>query len=142
MSGMLGAFLSTMGGPLITLSASYTATDSTVSPTNANCRFALEADGDIIRTLITGGATDLGDWIVPKAAAGGNYECKSTLTSGSLTSDPSAGLWVALSADRTWSRAQTTNGSSQAIFTLEIRLVGTSTTLASTTVTLNADRSP
>lgn len=139
MTGALAA-LTGMGRPRITLSASYSVSDTTVSPTNANARFALEADGDIIRTLVTGGATDLGDWIAPKGAAGGNYECKSTLTSGTLSSDPSAGSWVALSSDRTWSLARTTNGISTAIFTLEIRRVGTTNTLASATVTLSAER--
>ena len=142
MSGMLGAFFATMGLPIVTLAASYTVTDSTTSPTNANSRLQLTSTGDINSIRVTGGTTDLGDWVSPKAAAGGNYEAKSTVTSGSLSSDPSAGAWVALSSDLTWSLAQTTNGSSQAIFTLEIRRVGTSTTLASSTVTLNADRSP
>ena len=131
-----------VGAPVITLSATYTVSDSTVSPTNANSRFQLTSAGDINSIKVTGGTTDLGDWVSPKGAAGGNYEAKSSVTSGSLSSDPSAGSWVALSSDLTWSRAQTTNGTSQAIFTLEIRRTGTSTTLASTTVTLNAERSP
>jgi len=142
MSGMLGAFFSTMGQPRVLLNASYSITDSTVSPTNANARFQLTSGGDINSIQVTGGTTDLGDWVAPKAAAGGNYECMSSVTSGSLSSDPSAGSWVALSSSLTWSRQQTTNGSSQAIFTLEIRRVGTTTTLASSTITLNADRSP
>lgn len=139
MTGVL-ALLIGQGRPVVTLSTSYSASDTTVAPTNANARFKLEADGDIIKTLVTGGATDLGDWIVPKAAAGGNYEAKSTLTSGTLSADPSAGSWVALSSDREWGLARTTNGISTAIFTLDIRRVGTTVTLASATVTLSAER--
>ena len=137
---MLAAIMATIGGPRVTLNSTYTVSDSTVSPTNANARLQLTSTGDINSIKVTGGTTDLGDWVVPKAAAGGNFEAKSTVTSGSLSTDPSAGSWVALSSSLTWGRAQSTNGTSQAVFTLEIRRVGTTTTLASSTVTLNAER--
>lgn len=140
MTGAVAA-AAALGAPVVMLSATYTVTDSTVSPTNASARFQLTSGGDINSIRVNGGTTDLGDWISPKAAAGGNYECMSSVTSGSLTTDPSAGSWIALSASRTWGRDQTSNGTSQAIFTLSIRRVGTTTTLASTTVTLDATRS-
>ena len=139
MSGAVAA-ASAAAGIVVSLSATYTVSDSTVSPTNANSRLQLTSGGDINSIKITGGTTDLGDWIAPKSAAGGNFEARSTLTSGSLSSDPSAGSWVALSSSLTWSRQQTTNGTSQAIFTLEIRNATSGVTLASSTVTLNAER--
>lgn len=128
-----------IGGARVSLS-NTTVSDSTVSPTNANARYKLEADGDIIRTLVNGGATDLGDWISPKAFAGSNYECRSTVTSGSLSVDPSAGSWISLGSDREWSRQQSTTGTSQGIFTLEIRHSVSLVVLATATIQLDAEK--
>lgn len=135
---LLAGMLSGARITLVTL-ADETVSDTTASPTNASARYKLEADGDIVRTLANGGATDLGDWVIPRSAAGAAYECRATILSGSLSSG-TAGSWLPLSADEEWGRAQTTNGTSQCVFTLEIRNTATLLVLATVTITLDAEQ--
>lgn len=133
-------FAASLSVARVALSATYSVSDGTASPTNASARFRLASSGDIYRILVNGGTTDIGDWIAPKSAAGGNYECMATVVSGSLSTG-TAGSWLALSSDQEWGRNQTTLGTSVCVITVDIRRVGTTTTLASTTVTLTADKS-
>ena len=77
--------------------------------------YALESDGDIMAAT-TGAATDVGDWITPKASAPGAYEVRATLNSGTLATG-TTGSWLALTSTRTW----TTAVSGTANLTIEIR---------------------
>jgi len=133
---MLGALLATIGGPRITL-ADGTTTSSGLP--NQTATYTLEADGDIITATTAGGSVDAGDWIIPKGAAGGNFEVQATIVSGSVSSG-TTGSWLALSSDRTWTRSQVTSGTSTVVLTIEIRRVGTTTVLATCTRTLVADK--
>lgn len=139
---MLAGLLSTIGGPRVTLEATYTVSDTTVSPTNARASFQLQSDGDVARITVStggGGTVDVGDWITPAAAAGANYEVQATVNSGSLTSG-TTGSWLALSSTRTWALDQTSVGSSSCELLIEIRLASTGGVLDSAVVTLDATK--
>jgi hypothetical protein len=101
--------------------------------------YTLSSTGDINQTKNTT-TTDIGDWITPKSAAS-NYECFATLSSGSLSSG-TTGSWLALTSSRSWTRNQSTNGTSTAVIVVQIRKIGTTTVLDSATITLEATREP
>ena len=132
MSGIAGASTAQ-----ITLS--NVTTTNTIVGSTATAKYELQADGDIFRSAAGVGAdVDIGDWIEPREAAGGNYECKVTVNSGSLSTGTS-GSWLALSSTRTWTRARGSLGTDNVNFTVEIRQVGSSTTLKSATIDLTAE---
>lgn len=101
--------------------------------------YTLSSTGDINQTVNTN-TTDIGDWITPKSAAA-NYECFATLSSGTLSSG-TTGSWLALTSSRSWTRNQSTNGTSTAVIVVQIRKTGTSTVLDTATITLEANREP
>lgn len=125
------------GGPRITI-INQEVEHSVTTPANANAGYRLESDGDIGHGQ--GGVFgDAGDWIIPKAAAGGQWECRATVTSGTLTSG-TTGTWEALSSTRTWTRERTSDvvGTDEVIFTLEIRHAVSLVVHPSKTITLRA----
>lgn len=109
----------------------------TTTPASATASYALESDGDILGTL----SADIGDWITPTSAAGGNYECRTTVLSGTLTSG-TTGAWMALSTTRTWTLTQSGIGTNTASVLIEIRRTSDSVVLDSATITFNAEVSP
>lgn len=114
---------------------------STVSPTNAVAQWSLRSSGDLFRTNINNTIADAGDWVLPKSNAA-NYEVRSTLLTGTFTADPSAGAWVALTSNRTWTRNQTVIGTSTVTATIDVRRVGSGITAITTTLTLSATMDP
>jgi hypothetical protein len=124
------------GGPRIALSS--TNVDATaIDPSDATAAYTLENDGDILST-VNGVVTDLGDWMSPKIASlAANYEVMATVTGGSV-SGGTTGSWLNLGSNRSWTRAQTSAGSSFATLTVQIRRTGTATVLASATIDLSA----
>lgn len=106
----------------------------------ASSSYTLSSTGDITYTISgdTNGTFDIGDWISPKTNMS-NYECLATVTSGTLSSG-TAGSWLNLGTPRSWSRnrAGGSTGQTSCTFTLSIRQVGTTTVLASATITLLA----
>jgi hypothetical protein len=135
---MMGA-----GMPRITLAASYTHTQSEVTPTDATVSFTLESDGDIVVDDDFGSSLDIGDWIDPKGAAGGAYECRMSTVSGTVSTG-TVGSWLALSSSRGWSKTRTSDaaGTDTYVGTLEIRRTADAVVLDSATVTLNATVEP
>ena len=122
-----------------------TVNDITVTPADCTAGFRLGADGKKYITNATGSGTfiDAGgnEWLFPNDALEADlYECFATVTSGSLTSG-TAGSWLALTSNRDWTKVRTNDaaGTDTCIFTLDIRLIGTSTVLATATITLNAE---
>lgn len=108
-------------------------------PADALAGYRLEPDGDIsLNQNGTGGAyVDSADWIVPKGAAGGDYEARATLNSGSVSSG-TTGSWLSLSGTLTWERDRTTIGTSSADLTIEIRRASDGAVLGSSNVILTA----
>jgi hypothetical protein len=122
---------------LITLS-DVTIESDVVSPTNPSVAYALENDGDIMRTIQVSNV-DIGDWIVPKAAAPGAYECRATLSSGTAPNGGAAlATWLPLTTTRFWAQSRNTNGTTTTVLLIEIRLGVT--TVGSCTVTLRCIR--
>lgn len=135
MSGIHTALLGAGAGYTITL-VDQTVNNVVTSPATANARYSLESDGDIVANA----STDLGDWIIPRGSAGGGFECRATVTSGSLSSGPTT--YTALSSNQTWSRTRSGVGTTTCVFTLELRRVGTTAPVFSKTITLNATVDP
>ena len=135
MSILLAAFAA-MGGDRISLSGVAV---SSVGSGSQTATYTLESDGDVVTATTPGGSIDAGDWIDPKANAPSDYEVRATLNSGTLTSG-TTGSWLALTSNRSWTLTQVTVGvATQVDLTIEIRK-GSGATLASATVTLDAQR--
>lgn len=115
-------------------------TATRVASGTAVALYELRSTGDIFRTVNTT-STDIGDWITPKSAASAGYEVYATLNSGSLTGG-TTGSWLALSSNRSWNVNQSTTGIKTAVIGLQIRKTGTTTVLASATITLEANWEP
>lgn len=113
--------------------------NQSVSDVGAGSRgasYSLQSDGDV--EGVAGVSTVVfPPWVVPKNLAGGNYECRATLNSGSLGSG-TTGSWLALSSTRTWAVATSSPGTQSANLTIEIRLASTGVVLTSATITLNS----
>lgn len=100
--------------------------------------FILDSDGH--RYSRTGSSlTDEGPWTSPASAAS-LYEVRSTVTSGSFSSDPSAGSWVSLGSDRLWSRGAGASASQTVQATIEIRNAATLVVVSTSTLILTCDR--
>ena len=135
MSILLAAFAA-MGGDKILLSGVAV---SSVGAGSQTATYTLESDGDVMTATTPGGSVDAGDWIDPKASAPSDYEARATLNAGTLTSG-TTGSWLALTSNRSWTLTQVTVGvATQVDLTIEIRK-GSGATLASATVTLDAQR--
>jgi hypothetical protein len=136
MSILLAAF-GAIGGDRISLSG---LTISAIGSGGAQtATYTLESDGDVIIATTVDGSLDAGDWISPKASAPSDYEVQATLNAGTLTSG-TTGSWLALSSNRSWTLGRVTVGvADQVDLTIEIRK-GSGATLATATVTLDAER--
>lgn len=133
--GMQQALLGAGSGFVITI-VNQTINNTVSTPSVANARYTLESDGDIISNA----SVDLGDWVVPRGAAGGAFEARAVVTSGTLSSGPTT--FTALSSNQTWSRTRSGIGTDSCVFTLEVRRVGSTAPVWTATVTLNATVDP
>ena len=135
---MLIPITSGLAVPRITIS-DLSVDDVTISPTNASATYQLTSAGVINQITNSGGTTSPGNWISPVAAAGGNYEVRATVNSGSLTSG-TTGSWTALSSTQSWVRQQNSIGTSSCNLTIEIRHATSLVVLDTASITLNAER--
>ena len=114
-----------------------------ISPSDAYARYQLDSDGKVYKftgTTASVPTTFVENWVSPNSAAG-DYECFATLNSGSLQTG-TTGSWLALTSDRLWGTAVTGIGTQSASVTITIRKVGTTTNLASATITFEATVEP
>lgn len=139
MTGIL-CMMAGLGGPKLQLSG-VTITSNTTSPVQASASFELTNAGDVNRVTTLGGTVDIGDWIVPKSAAGSGYECRATVTAGALSSG-TTGTWLSLGTTRTWTVNENGGSSSSATLTIDIGRAGLSTAIVSATIVLNANQAP
>lgn len=137
MTGIMAMIAGMGGGGAPTISLSNATVSAYGTDTTAYSQYNLSSTGDI-QAVTTGdspGTVDIGDWISPKTNMG-NYECLATVTSGTLTSG-TTGTWLNLGTLRSWRVSRPlSNGTSTCQFTVAIRLVGTTTNLATATITL------
>lgn len=129
---IVAALIMSTGGPRIQLS-NASDTQSASLPGSASVSYTLNANGNVS----TGGDGVIGQWIVPQVGMG-SYEARATLNSGSVTSG-TTGSYLALSSTRAWSILRSSVGTTSAGLTIEIRLIGSATVLATATVTLSAN---
>ena len=123
MAGMRSA------GPVVQLS-NVTDVRLAIAGNDAVASYALRANG----TTDTHSG-QIGDWLNPREGMSA-YECRVTVTSGSLGG--TTGTWLPLNLDREWQVIQSGIGTSRAVFTVEIRLIGGSSSLASAVIDLAA----
>lgn len=100
--------------------------------------FYLNSDGNRY-TRSSSTLTNRGEWLSVPAFVG-NYECRATLISGTLTSG-TTGAWQSLSTTRVWTRGTSAGNFQTCSFTIEIRKSATAEVVATATITLTADRS-
>lgn len=81
--------------------------------------------------------SNVGEWITPTSQAS-NYEVFAALDFGTLSSG-TTGSWLALSSNQEWTCFAAPNNLEQAIITLQIRRIGTTTILGSAQITITAD---
>lgn len=108
---------------------------SEISPTDAHASFRMGADGHWYTSdtsVIS--YVDRGSWITPNSRANA-YEVRFTVTAGSTPGGDPTGTWLAMSADRTWTLSETTDGfaSKSTTFTLEIRRAADGVVVSTTT---------
>ncbi len=106
--------------------------------TGAPAEFHLNSDGYRYR-LIGSSLDGQTPWASPLSSAG-LYEVRSTVTSGSFQTDPSAGAWLSLSSTRIWSRGAAISGVQTVVATIEIRVAATLSVISTSTLTLTCDR--
>jgi hypothetical protein len=80
---------------------------------------------------------DLGDWVVPNGSAN-LYEVRATVNSGAVTTG-TTGSWLSLGTTRTWTLTRSTVGISSVNLTIDIRLIGGTTILATGNVDFTAE---
>jgi len=124
------------GGDVVFLPGTDSANSFLLSGT-AIAKYELLSNGHRAETLTNNVVVDQGNWVLPNSRAL-NYECFATLNSGALTSG-TTGAWLALSADRIWTLSKSGPGGVTAQITVQIRLVGSATILATSIVTLDAE---
>lgn len=135
MTGIMIALVGGSYGAKITLT-DQTYTNATGGGLPATVGFTLSADGHAYdQSLVL-----LEEWCSPTALAG-DYEVFATLTSGALSTG-TTGSWLALTADRTWTKTVASPSTGTAAFTVEIRRIGTTTVLDTATINITADATP
>lgn len=100
----------------------------------AGVRFDLDGNEYSIRTS---GTTNEGAW----GGGGSGYEVRATLTGGTTpTTNAGLGTWLNLGTSRTWSNFNNTAGTTiSSTLLIELGIAGTSTALASGTITIEAE---
>lgn len=104
--------------------------------TSATAGYRL-TDGGQIEHNQQNSYSNVGQWITPTSQAS-NYEVFATLDFGTLSSG-TTGSWLALSSSQEWLCFAPQGGFEQAIITLQIRRIGTTTVLGSAQITITAD---
>lgn len=133
MSGALQALIPNQPSPVVNMGVDKNVASVGGGGTGAGTA-KLFANGNWTGVASPGGTGGFSStWVLPTIYAGAAYEARSTITAGTLDTDPSAGAWISLSTDRTWSKILGGSGT----FTLEIRDVATSTVRDTCIVTLS-----
>lgn len=126
----------------VAISNQFIWAEDSASPYIAYATYTLSNTGTVLYDTTpsngNGGATSgtLETWLLSGAAS--DYECRATLTSGSLTTG-TTGTWMSLSTSRQWQRDRAAFGSASATLTIEIRRASDGVVLDSATITLQAD---
>lgn len=106
----------------------------------STAQYRLESDGDITEQKTPNPHVDVGDWVVPKAAAGADYEVRITKQSGAASLVVgSEATWENLGTTRTYGISVTGGFADETyVGLIEIRPAGGGAVLGSATITLRA----
>jgi hypothetical protein len=108
--------------------------------TGAAVGYQLSSGGQVLQREQTT-YTNIGQWCTPTSQAS-NYEVLITVTSGSTPTGSPVGSWTSLSVSLEWGLSVGAGGFDTSTFTAQIRKTGTTTVLATATITLTADAIP
>ena len=125
---------------LVALPTTITASELNNNPSDSYAGIRLHSDGTIDLTSSPSSfnwASDGGTWLLNGAAS--DYECLATITGGTATDNGTFGTWLNLGTTREWSSSITFIGTQTCTFSLQIRLVGTGTTIDTATCTVAVD---
>lgn len=115
--------------------------DNSISPSNAQKGIRYQSDGLFTQQNDGGAFTGSAVWITPQVNMA-TYSIRATITSGTLSAGSDVdGVWLALTADRTFTKLRTSDvpGTDTVTLTIELaRTADTSTVLASGTVSISA----
>ena len=137
---MLALFASTLSGARVSIS-NATITDLTINPSICNVSYQLTSAGAANSVTTSSGSVAIENWVTPTSAAGGNYETRATVNTGTLSSG-TTGAWTALSSTQTWTVTRSTVGTKACNITVEIRATSSGTVLDTITVDLSATVDP
>lgn len=104
-------------------------------PSGAFVAYSIDSAG--VESGISGVTTSFTNQAVTPSIHTNLYEVRLT-GSGTTPTGSSLNSWLALSSPRSWSFTQNVEGSSSFSGTIEIRAIGSSTTITSASVTLSA----
>lgn len=108
--------------------------NATVGGVGGDAEYSVLANGDIQAGDAVGGVSDIGDWVLPKAAAGAAYEMRRVTSSGALASGPANNTWVSLGSSQFMTVAAPGSWSG----TVSIRRASDAVVLATATITISA----
>jgi len=136
MAGMALMTAGSGGGGVATILLGYQFIFASNSGARATAAYRLGSDGVVYQALNGGAYTSLATWCSPGAQAV-NYECFATLSSGTLSSG-TAGSWLPLSSNQTWTRFADVGFDYLTELSIVIRRVGDTAIAASATIDLEA----
>lgn len=126
------------GSPTIQLAANYNAS-STIAGSTATAQFELSNAGDVRLTNPNNTVNDVGDWITPKTGMG-SYEAMMTVNSGSALTGSATATWLNLGTTRNWQLVESVVGILSSNCTVQIRNATSLLVLATSAVTVIAER--
>lgn len=129
-------FLAALGGPKLVI-AGQTIQDIAIGGSNASATLNIFGTGTYSGAT-SAGTTNYGNWVTPSGAAA-LFEYQATQLSGTVSTG-TVGSWVTGSQE--WTVVRTTNGTKLCSLQIEIRRVGTTTTLKTVTFAFEATKEP
>lgn len=126
-----------LGAAGVKIQLPVTGGTSVISGGGATASVELAASGDINGTNGNNVVADRGDWIIPKFNMA-DYECRLDITSGALSTG-TAGAWLSLGSNRSWTVSRGSLGISTCNYTLQIRHIASGLVMASGPGTLQAE---
>lgn len=140
MTGILCVLAGSAGAPRIQLTTPVTVSFSSGGLTNARTSYQVNSDSFVYTGLgaATITYTKQEQWdSVPSTV--GNYEVRATVSGGVTPSGSATGSWLNLGTTQAWTVVSTPGNTNTSSLTIEIRAVGTTTVLATSSVTLTSD---
>lgn len=140
MSGILQILLSGFFDPDVVNVLGCSESDIVSSPGVAAVSYSFTSSG--VETGISGSTTTFTNQAVTPSSHANLYEVRLVTGSGTTPTGSALDTWLGLTAAPSWGLARSVNGSVSFTGTIEIRLIGGSTTIDSAAVSLYAEVIP